>query len=323
MQHATDLRNTRHTRATGGLCRALAVLALLASHVLPGPWLASAQAAPRTIHSERSVYRNIVVTEESGRRCLKFTVRREEHDQSCQYTADPQRLVFPYARMMFASLLANPAPKRVLMVGLGGGSIPLVLQRLVPGTVVDVVEIDDAVVRVAERYFRFRSGPTMKVAVQDARVFVRRALQRRQQYDLIMLDAFTGDYIPEHLMTKEFLLECRQLLSPQGVLVANTFAISELFHHESATYQAAFGELMSLRSPDSLNRIILVTRGPLPQSSVLRARARTFAPAMARHGIEIEQFARDLTTAVNWRRDARVLTDQYSPANLLRQQGGG
>jgi spermidine synthase len=300
------------------LCLGAMLLALLA-----GPLAPTAGAAPRTVHTERSVYRDILVTEESGRRCLKFAVRREEHDQSCMYTADPQRLVFPYARMMFASLLVNPKPMRVLMVGLGGGSIPMVMQRLVPGTVVDVVEIDGAVVRLAERYFGFRQGPAMKVSVQDARVFVRRALQRRQQYDLILLDAFTGDYIPEHLMTKEFLLECRQLLSPNGVLAANTFAISELFHHESATYQAAFGELMSLRTRDSLNRIIVVSRAPLPQASVLRTRARTVAPAMARHGIEIEQFARDLTSAVNWRRDARVLTDQYSPANLLRQQGGG
>jgi spermidine synthase len=306
------------TAAAALLCHLAVLVALVAA-----PWATSAQAAPRTVHSERSVYRDIIVTEESGRRCMKFAVRREEHDQSCQYTSDPQRLVFPYARMMFASLLVNPAPKRVLMVGLGGGSIPMVMQRLVPGTVVDVVEIDGAVVKLAERYFGFRQGPTMKVSVQDARVFVRRALQRRQQYDLILLDAFTGDYIPEHLMTKEFLLECRQLLSPQGVLAANTFAISELFHHESVTYQAAFGELMSLRTGDSLNRILVVSRAALPQASVLQARARALAPAMTRHGIEIEQFARTLTTAVNWRRDARVLTDQYSPANLLRQQGGG
>lgn len=282
----------------------------------------ASDASPRRIHSERSLYRNIVVTEDAGRRCLKFTVRREEHDQSCQYVADPQRLVFPYARMMFASMLANPRPRRVLMVGLGGGSIPTVLQRLAPGASVDVVEIDDAVVRVAERFFRFRQTDTMKVSVVDARVFVKRALQRNQRYDLILLDAFTGDYIPEHLMTKEFLLECRQLLTPDGVLAANTFAVSELYHHESTTYQAAFGEVLTLRSPDSLNRIIVVTRGPLPTAAVMRARARTFAPAMARHGIEIEQFARDITTAVTWRRDARVLTDQYSPANLLRQQGG-
>ena len=189
-----------------------------------------------------------------------------------------------------------------------------------PDTQIDVVEIDDAVVRVANRYFGFRASPSMQVHVVDARVFVKRALLRRAQYDLILLDAFTGDYIPEHLMTREFLLECRSLLTDQGVLVANTFAISALFDHESTTYQAAFGELLSLRSSDSQNRIIVVSKAPLPAAELLRQRSLRFATPMARHGIEIRQFARDLTRDINWRRDARVLTDQYSPANLLRQQ---
>lgn len=294
--------------------RRLAIGWLLLLMLLP----ASAEA--RVVHSERSVYRNILVTEERGQRCLKFSVRREEHDQSCQYTADPQRLVFPYARMMFTSLLVQPRPKRILLVGLGGGSIPEVLHRLLPDSEIDIVEIDDAVVRVAHRYFGFRASPRMRVHVQDARVFVKRALLRKESYDIILLDAFTGDYIPEHLMTREFLLECKQLLTPSGVLAANTFAISQLYHHESTTYQAAFGAVMSVRVPSSLNRILLVSRAPLPRREHLLARARGFAPTMARHAIEIEEFAAVATTAVDWQRDARVLTDQYSPANLLRQQ---
>ena len=55
-----------------------------------------------------------------------------------------------------------------------------------------------------------------------------------------MLDAFDGEYIPEHLMTVEFL-EMRDLLSDDGVLVANTFASSKLYDYESATYAEAFG----------------------------------------------------------------------------------
>ncbi len=290
---------------------------------LLGVWLllmTSVSSEARQVHAERSLYRNILVTDEAGKRCLKFSVRSENHDQSCQYLNDPQRLVFPYARMMFASLLVNPAPKRILMVGLGGGSIPRVLKRLLPDAQIDVVEIDDAVVHVANRFFGFRASPGMQVHVVDARVFVKRALLRRSQYDLILLDAFTGDYIPEHLMTREFLLECRNLLTNQGVLVANTFAISALFDHESTTYQAAFGELLSLRSSDSLNRIIVVSKAPLPSAEVLRQRGGRFATPMARHNIDIRQFARDLRRDINWRRDARVLTDQYAPANLLRQQ---
>ena len=59
---------------------------------------------------------------------------------------------------------------------------------------------------------------------------------RSQHHDLILLDAFTADYIPEHLMTAEYLAETRALLTEDGVIAANTFGISDLYDHESTTY---------------------------------------------------------------------------------------
>ena len=66
---------------------------------------------------------------------------------------------------------------------------------------------------------------------------------QKNYHDLIMLDAFNGDYIPEHLMTREYLEETSKLMAENAVVVANTFSISQLYHHESTTYQAVFGSL--------------------------------------------------------------------------------
>ena len=144
------------------------------------------------------------------------------------------------------------------MSWIGRGTVPLTLSELYPDAVIDSVEIDPAVVRVAEEHFGFKSNEKLTVAVQDARVFVRRQLARGHRYDYILLDAFTGEYIPEHLMTKEFLTEIKRLLTKDGVVVANTFSSSRLYHHESATYADVFGELYTMRLPTSGNRIILV-----------------------------------------------------------------
>jgi len=110
------------------------------------------------------------------------------------------------------------------VAGLGGGTLPTALAALLPDVRIDVVEIDPAVVKVARTYFDFQENERVRVHIRDARVFVKRALQRGRQYDLVILDAYSGDYIPEHLMTAEFLDETRRLLAPGGAVAANTFA---------------------------------------------------------------------------------------------------
>ncbi|MDZ7826505.1 MAG: hypothetical protein U5R48_11380 [Gammaproteobacteria bacterium] len=101
------------------------------------------------IHEERSLYRNILVRQIGDERCLLFSVKRAQRNQSCVNLEDPDRLVFPYARMMLGGLLVNPEPERILMIGLGGGSITRVFHALYPDAIQDLVEIDAAVVRVA------------------------------------------------------------------------------------------------------------------------------------------------------------------------------
>ena len=102
------------------------------------------------IHREKSLYRNIEVTETNERRCLIFAVRQTNHNQSCIDLADPKKIVFPYVRMTLAGLLVQPEIERALIVGLGGGTVPLTLSELYPDAVIDSVEIDPAVVRVAK-----------------------------------------------------------------------------------------------------------------------------------------------------------------------------
>ncbi len=272
------------------------------------------------IHEERSAYQNVLVTQNGSLRCLNFTLGKRNRRQSCMDLDDPRRLVFAYVRMMFTSLSINPRPRHILMAGLGGGSIPSALQRHFPEARILVVEIDPAVVRVARKFFAYEDRPGTELIVGDVRVQVRRLLTGEERFDLILLDAFTGDYIPEHLMTREFLLQCRELLTPGGVLVANTFSGSRLYDHESVTYVAAFGEILNLRSPSSGNRLIFAGKGPLPSQVRMLETARRLAPRFAREGIELALYVEWMSRKPDWDPGARVLTDSYSPANLLRAQ---
>jgi spermidine synthase len=272
----------------------------------------------RVLHREQSHYQNVVVVQHGTLRCLQFSVRRDQRNQSCQDQTAPERLVFPYTQAMMAALLLNEAPRRILAVGLGGGSLPMALAELFPEAHIDAVELDPVVVRMAEQYFRFERSARMRVIERDARVFGRRAGLRGERYDLILLDAYNAEYVPEHLMTREYLEETLRLMAPGAVLVANTFATSRLYDYESATYAAVFGEFFNLVVGPTANRIIIARNGPLPSRDALEAAAERLSVRLVRYGVFIRDYPPQMSSDPNWNTDVEPLTDQYAPANLLR-----
>jgi spermidine synthase len=111
-----------------------------------------------------------------------------------------------------------PQVEDVLCIGMGVGIVPMQFAR--EGARVDVVEINPAVVPLAERFFDFEPA-RVRLVIGDGRYFVTRTTHR---YDLIVLDAFLGDSSPSHLMTREAFAAMRRCLKPGGVLVMNTIS---------------------------------------------------------------------------------------------------
>jgi spermidine synthase len=268
----------------------------------------------KLLHSERSLYREVLVYESGSVRCICFTRYCRIGRQTCQDVKHPDRIVMNYPQMMLGALFVKPEPRSVLIIGLGGGTIPRALQEVIPEARIDVVEIDPAVVSVARRYFDLGESSKLNVIEADGRVHVKRALRGQQRYDLIMLDAFDHEYIPEHLLTREFLTEVKSLLAPGGVLAANTFSSSRLYDHESTTYAAVFPQFFNLKRE---NRVIIASNGPLPDDAQLRANSAKFQKAFDSFGFSANKLLGLFSRKQDWERDARVLTDQYSPANLL------
>ena len=273
------------------------------------------------IHKERSLYSNVIVKQVGANTCLQFTVRRDTKNQSCFNPKTPQKLVFNYAKMTMASVLFMPDPKSILIIGLGGGTLPMAFHRLFSEATIHAVEIDTAVIKVAKKYFDLVENHKIKIFGQDGRVFTKRAKSRPVKYDLIFLDAFNGDYIPEHLMTQEYLQENQSILSESGLLVSNTFSTSALYDHESATYASVFSNLVSFKRFETNNRVLFAPTSKPDQTTIMK-RAEKFKNRMEAYDVPIMDYANDISEALNakpdWNENARILTDQYSPANLLR-----
>jgi len=282
--------------------------------------LFSAHSMSNVVHKERSLYRNLLVEETGDLRCLKFDEKTRQSSQSCMYISDPKKLVFNYTKLAFSSLLLIDNPKNVLIIGLGGGTLSNMIHELYPKARIENVEIDPSVIKVARDYFNFIETDNVTAKVQDGRIFIKRAALKSQQFDWIILDAFNGDYIPEHLLTKEFFEEIKSVLAEGGIVAANTFSSSKLYEHESATYHAVFGDFINVTANNNSNRIILAGYNKTPTEQQIAQRVKQLAPLLAPYDVDIEAISKRMfftKDGKDWPSDTKVLTDQYSPANLL------
>jgi spermidine synthase len=133
----------------------------------------------------------------------------------------------------------QPKIQRLLMIGFGGGQITNYLFRRFPGIEIDAVDIDGEVIRLAREYFDVPDDPRYRTHAEDGRVFVEKA-PSDARWDMIMLDAFRGVFVPFHLKTREYYAALLSRLTPGGVVVANLHKNTQMYPSDRATFDAVF-----------------------------------------------------------------------------------
>ena len=274
------------------------------------------------LHTKDSQYHRIAVVEDDTTRYLRF----DSSFQSGMYVDDPFKTRFGYTDYLELPIAYRTQTKRILYVGLGGGSAPKRTWRDFPGMRIDVVELDPEVVAAAYKYFAVPRDPRLQVTVEDGRRFL---AGNEGPWDVIVVDAFYSDSIPFHLATREFLELVRSRLAPGGLVAANIIGAvkgpeSRLFRSMLRTYRAVFPtvNIHPVIDPgaddlETINNIILVAgEGAAPSKEFLLERwrdVRRRSPG-----------APDLGKAIRGRVDAPVstadvpvLTDDYAPTDAL------
>jgi spermidine synthase len=136
---------------------------------------------------------------------------------------DPLYLEYEYIRM-YEEIVGWQAKKReslkVLFLGGGGYTFPRFIERKYPQAEIQVVEIDPEITRVVKKYLGVSDPSKIRSFNEDGRWFVMNC-KEKGTYDLIFGDAFNDLSIPYHLTTKEFDMQLRSLLKPDGLLLAN------------------------------------------------------------------------------------------------------
>jgi spermidine synthase len=231
--------------------------------------------------------------------------------QSEMNKARPTELTMAYSKHMVASLALVEKPKRILIVGLGGGCLQRYLHEAMPETRIDTAELDPAVLAVAKKYFNLKEDARQWVYIGDGRKFIE---QSKDKYDVIMLDAFSATSIPYLLSTKEFLEVTKAHLAEGGVVAANLWEAHPDFGKMVKTYDAVFPEWHVVRCAASTNAILTA----LPEKrGVTVEKWMTAAGALDKEykmGLKLAELVdHGFVPEVRIPTDAKVLVDKDEP----------
>jgi spermidine synthase len=275
------------------------------------------------IYQKDTVYHRITVSDEGSVRYLKL----DNYWQSALDRDRPRRTVFAYADYMHLPLIFVREPRRALMIGMGGGTLPARYVTDYPSVTMDVAEIDPRVIDAARDFFDVHVGGRLKATARDGRLHLRLTTEPQ---DIILTDAYLIDTIPFHLATREFFRLVRTRLAPGGVLTSNI--IGAIDGPDSRLFRAIYksiGEVFptvyvfpvdygQYGSPSSLRNIIVVaTDGPRLSSDEIQRRARALVDAKT---VTVDRFlaaARDLYEKPIRVGDVPVLSDDYAPIDML------
>ena len=303
-----------------------ALIALLA-----GAWLLTPSwrtpTVFKTVYENSSFYHRIRVVQDQ--RYLYLTFDRSY--QGGMRLDDPFESPYPYTDYMSLAWLFQPQITRVLVIGLGAGTIPKRFWRDYPDLTVTAVELDPAVVYVALRFFSVKEDSRMRLVVQDGREYLRRT---RETFDLIIVDAYFAEGIPFHLATREFFQLVRAHLRPGGIVAANIVGALEgqestLFRALYNTYDQVFPGLylfpvgyLPERRGSRVRTIVLLGA---PEDGLgraeLRARVRRLRADGAVRAPSLEAYVANFYDRPIVVGDVPVLTDDYAPVDILPVYG--
>ncbi|MEM0201303.1 MAG: fused MFS/spermidine synthase [Candidatus Micrarchaeaceae archaeon] len=159
----------------------------------------------------------------------------------------------------------------ILMIGLGGGAILKEITSLFENTKIDVVEINPDVIRIYKQFFEIKNSKNNShIYKKDGFDFVK---QKNSVYDLIILDAYEVDKIPNKFLTEEFILNSYKSLKKNGILSINCIDTMRKDGTENLFISTLnkFFEVYSLGSGFmTANKILICFKGKSNSSNMLQ-----------------------------------------------------
>ena len=232
---------------------------------------------------------SVYISEKSGVRTLHIG---SDTIQSAMRIASPNDLEIAYTRSMMAFLLFNPDPRRILMIGLGGGSLAKFIYHQLPHARTVAVEVNPRVVTVARQFFHVpRDDERLRVEIDDGSEYLR---SYKHSADVILVDGYDAQSQVAAVATSPFYRDCARVLGDDGILVVNLWGGDRDFTTCVDRIARAFDGLVACLPAGKPGNVVALAfkRSPgQPRWDELTERAQMLAE---RHGLEFPSFVRDL-----------------------------
>jgi spermidine synthase len=264
-----------------------------------------------------TVYNDIFVAKTQNLLTMTFHWKGYYFQESQVNLADPDDLPMLYARAVSIAAIYPQDVKRVLILGLGAGGISTYLSRFLPDATIDSVELDPGVIDAAKKYFGIRETSKSRLLESDGRVFLNR---HSEPYDLIIADAFTGSYIPFHLMTQEFYRLVRDRLAPNGVAAFNILPGTKLYDSNLRTLKTVFDRVDLFHAGGDWGVIVMAPRDPVADAETLKQKA-VAVQERYKFRFDVAKLAAEWRIELPKELKGDVLTDDFAPVNVYDAYG--
>ena len=271
----------------------------------------------RVLYEEETLYSYIQVVEWQGERWLRLNEGEGIHSV---WRPGPGLSggiwdYFLLAPAFRAQARTGNEVNSLLVIGLAGGTIPILYARAFGPVHMVGVELDPAIIRVAYRYFGLGELSTLEAVAGDGRVVVAHSQER---FDVIAVDAYRPPYIPFHLTTVEFFQLLKDHLTPGGVVAVNAARTADdfsLVDALSGTMQQVFPAVYIVDEPLNGaawgNSVVIASREPVSLEDIRARLAHTSNPYVREMARRAEGHIRPAPAATI------VLTDDRAPIEQI------
>ena len=196
--------------------------------------------------------------EEKGEISLHFSLQTI---QSRMSKARPGILLLEYTRFMMGFLLFVPQPEKIVMIGLGGGSLAKYCREKLPDTKFIAVEISPEVIALKDTFDIPDEDEHFAIINDDGADYVRQMKSTHGQADVLLVDGFDERGQPKQLCSEEFYAHCYEALRPSGILVVN-LCVGDLSHKKTLNrIRTAFhSKALAISAEGGTNSIVFASR---------------------------------------------------------------
>lgn len=265
----------------------------------------------KLLDSKESLYNNIYIFKRDGLIIMTFGKNNRYWFESAYDPSDELKLPYVYSHYMGLSMAYAKNVRTITEIGFGGGRESWYLHKFMPDVKLTSVELDPDVIAMAKKYFGIREEGKFSIVNKDGRLYLK---DNPAKYDVLLIDAYRGPFVPFHLLTTEFYELAKSRLNEGGVLAQNIEPNTMLFDAAIVTLKAVFDNVDLYTA--NRNIVAIAYDGPEKSKDALKESAKALQDKY--------DFRYNLADLADDRRvlkhppDRKPLTDDFAPVEALK-----